>query len=168
MLLLTLVIVIRQKNGKSLFVKMAIKPTSSLILVAALCVICANADDAILTLSSSSTSFPSQIMFTSDSNNATLKVAEDSSFLLQKGSNNIFSYNSTTDVLKSDYDLNLGSSLGLSAGSNNLQFQGVNQWKLWVDDDFEDNDSRTGWSQTAIATCGNSPNTFLGTSYLLI
>ena len=141
---------------------MKILKGSSALLIVFLFALSASANDAILTLKSPSTSSPSQIIFQSDPYNATLKVGEDSSFVLQNGNKSVLSYNSTTDVLKSDYNLELGSSLSLSAGSNNLQFQGINQWKLWVDDDFEDNDSRQGWSQTAIATCGNSPNTFLG------
>jgi len=122
----------------------------------------AGANDAVLTLDSPSASSPSQIIFTSDPYNAGLKVANDSSFALQNGNNSVLYYNNSVNAMQSDYNLELGSSLSLSAGSNNLQFQGMNQWKLWIDDDFEDNDSREGWSQSAIATCGKSPNTFLG------
>ena len=141
---------------------MKINRAKSVLLIVLFCLFSVKANDAILTLNSPSTSSPSQIIFESSPYNATFKAYEDSSFALQKGTNDILSYNATSDTLRSDYNLELGSSLGLSSGSNNLQFQGINQWKLWVNDDFEDNASRQGWSQTQIATCGNSPNVFLG------
>mmetsp|Transcript_67366 Transcript_67366/g.78156 ORF Transcript_67366/g.78156 Transcript_67366/m.78156 type:complete len:262 (+) Transcript_67366:42-827(+) len=123
---------------------------------------CAAANDAILTLNSPSATSPSQIAFESGPYSAAFKVAQDSSFQLQSGSNNVFYYNNSTDILESDYSLELGSNVALASGANNIQFQGFNQWKLWVDDDFEDGESREGWSQAQIATCGYSPNTFLG------
>jgi len=141
---------------------MELKSRLSVFAIALLCIFNAQANDALLTLESPSTSSPSQISFSSPPYEANFKVANDSSFVLDNGSNNVLYYNASTDTIASDYNLILGSNIALSQGSNNFQFQGFNQWKLWVDDDFEDGETREGWSQAQIATCGYSPNTFLG------
>ena len=147
---------------------MAIKTLSKLAILLVFLVLGTLAEEAVLTLESPSELSPSQVIFECDDQEASLQVQADSSFDLKRNDKRILHYNDSADTLSTEYDLELGHTLAIKEGADSLTFQGIKQWKLWVENDFQEASSREGWSKDQFSTCGESPNIFMGTTALFI